>query len=382
MIWEERAARIDDAQGNVVFRQEGVRVPVGWSQTALNIVASKYFHGRIGTPEREKGVDELIVRVVSAIRESGYSQRYVSSPKAADIFQAELTMLLLGQYASFNSPVWFNVGCHTLETENKAKSWHWDAARKTVIQAAAGYSKPQCSACFINSVAIRWSRYSISRRRRECCSSGIRVRERTSRLFADRWKVSSGGGTASGPLSFMRGYDAFAGVIKSGGKTRRAAKMAILDVDHPDIEEFIHCKSNEEKKAQALIAAGYDGNGPDSEAYASIFYQNANNSVRVTDEFMRKVEEAETGLSKAGSMESRSQPFRHVRYAVDRRGDVAVRGSGDAVRYDHQCVAYLPAFRSYYRLESVLGVYVSRRLCLQSGLAQPASLRRLVKDST
>jgi ribonucleoside-diphosphate reductase alpha chain len=291
VIWEEREARIDDAKGNIVFRQENVRAPANWSQTALNIVASKYFHGRIGTEGREKGVDELIARVVSAIRESGYSQGYFSSPKAADTFQAELTMLLLGQYASFNSPVWFNVGCHALEPENKAKSWHWDAARETVIQAAAGYSKPQCSACFINSVD-------------DSMESILELAKTEGMLF--KWgsgtgtnfsairgslESLSGGGTASGPLSFMRGYDAFAGVIKSGGKTRRAAKMAILDADHPDIEDFIHCKSREEKKAQALIAAGYDGSGPDSEAYASIFYQNANNSVRVTDEFMRKAEE-------------------------------------------------------------------------------------------
>ena len=178
-----------------------------------------------------------------------------------------------------------------LEPENKAKSWHWDPARETVIQAAAGYSKPQCSACFINSVDDSMeSILDLAKTEGMLFKWGSGTGTNFSAIRGSMESLS-GGGTASGPLSFMRGYDAFAGVIKSGGKTRRAAKMAILDADHPDIEDFIHCKSREEKKAEALIVAGYNGSGPDSEAYASIFYQNANNSVRVTDEFMRKVEE-------------------------------------------------------------------------------------------
>jgi ribonucleoside-diphosphate reductase alpha chain len=188
---------------------------------------------------------------------------------------------MLGQYASFNSPVWFNVGCHTLEPDNQAKSRHWFNTSEKVIQSSAGYHTRSARRCFLNSVD-------------DSMESILGLAKTDGMLF--RWgsgtvinfsairgsmEALSGGGTASGPLSSMRGYDAFAGVIKSGGKTRRAAKMAILDADHPDILEFIRCKSNEEKKAQTLIAAGYDGNGPDSEAYASIFYQNANNSVRV-----------------------------------------------------------------------------------------------------
>lgn len=152
VTWEKREARIDDAKGNTVFQQKDVRVPAGWSQTALNIVASKYLHGKIGTEGREKGVDALIARVVSTIRESGQDQGYFSTPEAADTFEAELTELVLGQYASFNSPVWFNVGCHTLEPENQAKSWHWSDAPGRVVQNSTGYHKPQCSACFINSV--------------------------------------------------------------------------------------------------------------------------------------------------------------------------------------------------------------------------------------
>ena len=200
-------------------------------------------------------------------------------------------MLLLGQYASFNSPVWFNVGCHKLEPENRAKSWHWSAEFRKDIHSGAGYSKPQCSACFINSVDDSMeSILDLAKTEGMLFKWGSGTGTNFSAIRGSMENLS-GGGTASGPLSFMRGYDAFAGVIKSGGKTRRAAKMAILDADHPDIEDFIHCKSREEKKAQALIGAGYDGSGPDSEAYASIFYQNANNSVRVTDEFMRKAEE-------------------------------------------------------------------------------------------
>ena len=291
VTWEEREARIDDAKGNIVFQQKDVRVPAGWSQTALNIVASKYLHGTIGTENREKGIDELVTRVISTIRQSGGNQGYFSSPEAADTFEAELTALMVGQYASFNSPVWFNVGCHTLEPENQGKSWHWSATSEEVIQRGAGYHKPQCSACFINSVDDSMeSILGLAKTEGMLFKWGSGTGTNFSAIRGSA-EALSGGGTASGPLSFMRGYDAFAGVIKSGGKTRRAAKMAILDADHPDIEEFIRCKSTEEKKAQALIAAGYDGSGPDSEAYASIFYQNANNSVRVTDDFMRLVEE-------------------------------------------------------------------------------------------
>ena len=152
MIWEHREARIEDATGNTVFQQTDVRVPASWSQTALNIVASKYLHGKIGTEGREKGIDELISRVVSTVRQSGEEQGYFSITEDAEIFEAELAALLVGQYASFNSPVWFNVGCHALEPENKAKSWHWSASSGKVVEGKAGYSKPQCSACFINSV--------------------------------------------------------------------------------------------------------------------------------------------------------------------------------------------------------------------------------------
>ncbi|HUZ96286.1 MAG TPA: vitamin B12-dependent ribonucleotide reductase [Edaphobacter sp.] len=288
--WEHRDAVIQDSKGNTVFEQKGVRVPASWSQIATNIVASKYLHGKIGTESREQGVDALIHRVVFTLSNSGQAQGYFVSTADAKVFEAELTALMVHQYAAFNSPVWFNVGCETLEPENQAKSWYWSAEFDQVVQGREGYRKPQCSACFINSVDDSMeSILTLAKTEGMLFKWGSGTGTNFSAIRGSMESLS-GGGTASGPLSFMRGYDAFAGVIKSGGKTRRAAKMAILDVDHPDIEDFITCKSREEKKAQALIAAGFDGNGPDSEAYASIFYQNANNSVRVSNEFMQAVE--------------------------------------------------------------------------------------------
>src|SRR5580698_9451130 len=238
--WEKRTASITDTKGNTIFEQKDVEVPVDWSMTATNIVASKYLHGQIGTSERETGVRQLVGRVAETIRDWGLGGGYFATPEDAAIFHDELVHLLVTQKAAFNSPVWFNVGCDRLEPNSDAQNWHWNSHTCAVEFSVTGYRSPQC--------------------------------------------------TASGPLSFMRGFDAFAGVIKSGGKTRRAAKMVILNVDHPDIADFIECKAKEEVKAWTLMQAGYDGSGPDSEAYSSIFFQNANNSVRVTDEFMRAVE--------------------------------------------------------------------------------------------
>jgi ribonucleoside-diphosphate reductase alpha chain len=289
VTWEKRDAVIQDAKGNAVFKQPDVEVPAGWSQTATNIVASKYLHGRIGTPERESGVRALIKRVVGTIVRWGIADGYFEEPSDAHIFEAELTALLVNQYAAFNSPVWFNVGCDQLEPDNASKSWHWNQTTGRIERSASGYQYPQCSACFINSVEDSMeSILDLAKIEGMLFKWGSGTGTNYSPIRGSMESLS-GGGTASGPLSFMRGYDAFAGVIKSGGKTRRAAKMAILDVDHPDVEEFIACKGREEAKAQALMAAGYDGSGPDSEAYSSISYQNANNSVRVTDEFMRLV---------------------------------------------------------------------------------------------
>jgi len=287
--WDLRLAQITDAQGNVIFEQKDVEVPKDWSMTATNIVASKYLHGKIGTPERETGVRQLVSRVAETIRDWGMSQGYFRTPEDGATFHDELVHILVRQYAAFNSPVWFNVGCDRIEPNSDGRSWHWNPQSQQVEFGVTGYSKPQCSACFINSVKDSLdSILTLAKTEGMLFKWGSGTGTNLSPLRGST-ETLSGGGTASGPLSFMKGFDAFAGVIKSGGKTRRAAKMVILNVDHPDIIEFIECKQKEEAKAHALVAMGYDGSHPDSDAYSSIFFQNANNSVRVTDDFMYAV---------------------------------------------------------------------------------------------
>jgi ribonucleoside-diphosphate reductase alpha chain len=261
--WEKRTALIGNEKGTTIFRQDDVEVPKTWSQTATNIVASKYFHGKPGSTEREGSVRTLIARVVNTIVRWGTEGGYFADNASRDAFNDELTHLLVEQKMAFNSPVWFNVGVQ---------------------------SKPQCSACFINSVQDNMeSIMGLTRTEGMLFKWGSGTGTNFSALRGSK-ETLSGGGIASGPVSFMKGFDAFAGVIKSGGKTRRAAKMVILNVDHPDIVEFIECKYKEETKAHALIRAGYDS-AIDGEAYTSIFFQNANHSVRVSDDFMRAVEQ-------------------------------------------------------------------------------------------
>ncbi|MGB8582993.1 MAG: vitamin B12-dependent ribonucleotide reductase [Candidatus Sulfotelmatobacter sp.] len=287
--WDLRLAQITDAQGNVIFEQKDVEVPKDWSMTATNIVASKYLHGKVGTPERETGVRQLVTRVAETIRNWGLAQGYFKTPEDGATFHDELVHILVRQYAAFNSPVWFNVGCDRIEPNSDARNWHWNPQTQQVEFGVTGYSKPQCSACFINSVKDSLdSILTLAKTEGMLFKWGSGTGTNLSPLRSSTEGLS-GGGTASGPLSFMKGFDAFAGVIKSGGKTRRAAKMVILNVDHPDIVEFIECKQKEEAKAHALVAQGYDGSHPDSDAYSSIFFQNANNSVRVTDDFMYAV---------------------------------------------------------------------------------------------
>jgi ribonucleoside-diphosphate reductase alpha chain len=287
--WEFRLAQITDAQGNVIFEQKDVEVPKDWSMTATNIVASKYLHGTIGTPERETGVRQLITRVAETIREWGRADGYFRSDDDANTFHDELAHILVRQYAAFNSPVWFNVGCDRIEPKSDAQNWHWNHELGRVEFGVTGYTTPQCSACFINSVKDSLdSILTLAKTEGMLFKWGSGTGTNLSPLRSSTEGLS-GGGTASGPLSFMKGFDAFAGVIKSGGKTRRAAKMVILNIEHPDIVDFIDCKAKEEAKAWSLVQAGYDGSSPDSEAYSSIFFQNANNSVRVTDDFMYAV---------------------------------------------------------------------------------------------
>ena len=284
--WERRTASITDTKGNTIFEQKDVEVPVDWSMTATNIVASKYLHGQLGTPERETGVRQLVSRVAETIRDWGIRGGYFATIEDALVFHDELVNMLVTQKAAFNSPVWFNVGCDRLEPLSDGQNWHWDPATGGVRYSSTGYKNPQCSACFINAVDDSLdSILTLAKTEGMLFKWGSGTGTNLSSIRGSMENLS-GGGQASGPLSFMRGFDAFAGVIKSGGKTRRAAKMVILNVDHPDIMDFIDCKSKEEAKAFSLIRAGYDGSGPDSEAYSSIFFQNANNSVRVSDEFM------------------------------------------------------------------------------------------------
>jgi ribonucleoside-diphosphate reductase alpha chain len=263
VVWETRAAVITDEKGKVVFEQHGIEVPSTWSQMATNIVASKYFRGQLGSPDREASVRKLILRVVDTIADWAGKQEYFATADDLQAFSDELAFLLVSQRAAFNSPVWFNVGIE---------------------------KHPQASACFINAVQDTMdSILGLAKTEGMLFKYGSGTGSNLSGIRSSKEPLA-GGGTASGPVSFMRGYDAFAGVIKSGGKTRRAAKMVILNADHPDIEEFINCKAEEERKAWALIDAGYDGSfNVRGGAYDSVFFQNANHSVRVTDEFMRAV---------------------------------------------------------------------------------------------
>jgi ribonucleoside-diphosphate reductase alpha chain len=261
--WELRDAVISGADGKVFFEQRGVEFPKTWSQTATNVVVQKYFRGTLGTPQRESSVRAMIARVADTIYGWGKSDGYFKSEQDAWAFRDELVHLLLHQKMAFNSPVWFNVGVE---------------------------EHPQCSACFINAVDDSMaSILTLAKTEGMLFKYGSGTGSNLSSLRSSREHLN-GGGTASGPVSFMRGFDAFAGAIKSGGKTRRAAKMVILNVDHPDVVDFIDCKAIEEKKAWALIDAGYDGGfNVVGGAYDSVNYQNANHSVRVTDEFMNAV---------------------------------------------------------------------------------------------
>jgi ribonucleoside-diphosphate reductase alpha chain len=277
--WEMRNAAISNESGGVVFEQKDVEMPKFWSQMATNVVVSKYFRGHLSTPDRETSVRQLIGRVVRTITQWGREGGYFASEADGDTFRDELAHILLYQMASFNSPVWFNVGIE---------------------------EKPQCSACFINSVQDTMdSILGLAKTEGMLFKYGSGTGSNLSNIRSSK-ELLAGGGTASGPVSFMRGYDSFAGVIKSGGKTRRAAKMVILNADHPDVVDFIESKEKEERKAWALIEAGYDGafNAPGG-AYDSVHFQNANHSVRVTDDFMRAYEKDSDWQTRAVTDRSR-----------------------------------------------------------------------------
>ena len=295
MEWEHRDANISNENGDVIFEQEDVEVPKSWSQLATNIGASKYLRkagipndGRVGHLGNETSIKQLVYRVAHTIRSEGEKfGGYFETPKDAESFELELTHLLISQRGAFNSPVWFNCGLwHEYGIEGTGGGFYWDRETKSVQVAANAYEHPQNSACFIQSVddsldsmlELQQSEVRLFRHGSGTGTNFSKIRAKGEELL--------GGGESSGVLSFLEGFDRWAGSIKSGGTTRRAAKMVILDMDHPEIEDFIDWKVNEEKKAQALIEAGYesDFNG---EAYKTIGGQNSNNSVRISDAFMR-----------------------------------------------------------------------------------------------
>jgi len=301
--WENRTATITDENGNVVFEQEDVEVPVNFSQLATKVVVSKYFYGELNTEEREKSFKDIVHRVTRTIADWTYEDGVFTSEEQADLFYDELTWLCVNQYAAFNSPVWFNVGLyHVNGVSGSNHNYHWDTKTETIKACTNAYEYPQASACFIQSVDDTMEGImALAASEAMLFKHGSGTGSDLSTLRSSREKLS-GGGKPSGPLSFMRVYDQIAAVVKSGGKTRRAAKMQSLKIHHPDIKEFITCKAEEERKAWALIEQGYDGsyNGT---AYASIMFQNSNLSVRVTDEFMQAVEQDESYTTRAVTTE-------------------------------------------------------------------------------
>jgi len=288
--WDLRAAEIKDERGKVIFQQLNCEIPKAWSQLATNVVASKYFYGENGTSERETSVRQLVDRVTRTLADWGREDGYFATRDDAERFYDELTALCLNQYGSFNSPVWFNVGLfHRYGINGPANNWRWDEETRSVVKATGAYEYPQGSACFIQSVSDDMQDIMrLATAEAMLFKFGSGTGTDLSTLRSSKEKLS-GGGRPSGPVSFMRVYDAVASVVKSGGKTRRAAKMQTLKVWHPDILEFIECKAKEEKKAHSLIASGYEANF-NGEAYSSVLFQNANLTVRATDAFLRAVE--------------------------------------------------------------------------------------------
>ncbi len=284
--WAERVSRITEPDGKIVFEMENIMAPEEWSQLAVDIAVSKYFR-KAGVPGTgsETGVKQLVYRVAHTIRWAGEKYGYFAG-EDADNFEVELTYMLLHQMAAFNSPVWFNVGLyHEYGIKGSGGSWAWEEARGKVIQTVDAYARPQCSACFIQSVSDDlMSIFDLLKNEARLFKYGSGTGTNFSRIRAAEEKLS-GGGTSSGLMSFLKVLDAGAGATKSGGTTRRAAKMVVLDIDHPEITTFINWKVREEEKVRALIREGYPSDF-NSEAYMTVSGQNSNNSVRVTDDFM------------------------------------------------------------------------------------------------
>jgi ribonucleoside-diphosphate reductase alpha chain len=333
--WDKRTAAIKGESGELLFEQPNCEVPKSWTQLATNVVVSKYFYGEVNTPERETSVKQLIHRVTRTIADWGVEDGYFATPEDGERFYRDLTWLCVQQHGAFNSPVWFNVGLmHLYGVKGSMCNWHWDVESQTVRQPENPYEYPQGSACFIQSVGDNMEDImELARSEAMLFKFGSGTGTDLSTLRSHREKLS-GGGRPSGPLSFMRVYDQIAAVVKSGGKTRRAAKMQSLKVWHPDIMEFIECKSKEEKKARVLIEkGGYEANF-NGEAYSSILFQNANLSVRVTDEFMQAVTENKQWATHWVTNPSKEGPSWPARDVLARMAECAW-GCGDpGVQYD------------------------------------------------
>ena len=333
--WELRSAQIKDETGKLMFEQKDVEIPAGWTQLATNVIVSKYFYGENGTSERERSVKQLIHRVTRTIADWGLADGYFASPEDGERFYRELSWMCLNQHGAFNSPVWFNVGLfHQYGVEGAKCNWRWNPETMDVEQPENPYEYPQGSACFIQSVDDNMeSIMGLATSEAMLFKFGSGTGTDLSTLRSHREKLA-GGGKPSGPLSFMRVYDQVAAVVKSGGKTRRAAKMQSLKVWHPDILEFIECKWKEEKKAHCLIEkGGYEANF-NGEAYSSILFQNANLSVRVTDEFMEAVKNNQKWTTHWVTDPSKEGPSWEAKHLLTRMAECAWQCGDPGVQYD------------------------------------------------
>ena len=329
--WTTRTATIKGDGGAVFFEQHDCEFPEFWSQLAVNVVASKYFFGEPNTPQREKSIRQVIHRVSRTIADWGFEDGYFATRRDAETFYRDLTWLLLYQYGSFNSPVWFNVGLYQqYNIQGGRCTWHWDEKTGEATQPGNSYEYPQASACFIQSVEDNMEAImDLARSEAMLFKFGSGTGTDLSTIRSSQEKLA-GGGKPSGPLSFMRVYDQIAAVVKSGGKTRRAAKMQSLKVTHPDIMEFIDCKMREEEKAKILMKQGLSY----EDAYSSILYQNANLSVRLTDDFMQSVKEDKTWTTHWVTDPSQKGPEYPARDVFDKIASTAWACGDPGVQYD------------------------------------------------
>ena len=333
--WELRSAQIKDDNGDLLFEQTECEIPASWSQLATNVVVSKYFYGENGTPERERSVRQLIHRVTRTIADWGVQDGYFATPEDGERFYRDLSWLCLHQHGAFNSPVWFNVGLyHQYGVTGDKCNWHWDPQTCTVEMPENPYEFPQGSACFIQSVDDNMEDImQLATSEAMLFKFGSGTGTDLSTIRSHREKLS-GGGRPSGPLSFMRVYDQIAAVVKSGGKTRRAAKMQSLKVWHPDILEFIECKWKEEQKAHTLIESGKYESNFNGEAYSSILFQNANLSARVTDEFMETAEAHGKWRTRWITDSAVNGPEYDARFLLKRMAECAWHCGDPGVQYD------------------------------------------------